>query len=117
MFPFIAGSSVCPSALCLLTLLWAGTGAGDGQGQLQGWERSALGRPGLNWAEIKPGLCLHCAAAWDGGCTSDWMWTKASLTHAGAGLSQLDTQVVKWVRPMVGGSPRWFLGGSWSQPG
>lgn len=32
------------------------------------------------------------------------MWTKASLVHAGAGsgLSQLDTQVVKWVRPMVG---------------
>lgn len=59
MFPFIAGSS----ALCLLTLLWAETGAGEGQGQLQSWERSGLGGPGPAWAEIKPGLCLHTAAA------------------------------------------------------
>lgn len=31
------------------------------------------------------------------------MWTKSSLVHAGAGsgLSQLGTQVGKWVRPTV----------------
>lgn len=63
MFPFIAGSSVRTSALCLLTLLWAGTGAGEGQGQLQSWERSGLGGPGPNCSEIKPESSLHCAAA------------------------------------------------------
>lgn len=63
MFPFVAGCSVCANALCLLTLLWAGTGAGEGQAQLQGWERSGCGRPGPNWAEIKPGLCLELGGA------------------------------------------------------
>lgn len=43
MFPFIAGSSMHANARCLLTLLWAGTRAGEGQGQLQGWESSGLG--------------------------------------------------------------------------
>lgn len=43
------------------------------------------------------------------------MWTKAPLVCAGAGsgLSQLHTQVVKWARLMVGGSPRdfWVVAG------
>lgn len=62
MFPFIAGSSVCASALCLHAFLWAGAEAGEGQGQLQGWERFGPGGPGAHWAEIKPGSSLHCAA-------------------------------------------------------
>lgn len=40
MFPFIAGSSVHANVLCLLTLLWAGTGAREGQN----WGSSRAGR-------------------------------------------------------------------------
>lgn len=58
MFSFSAGSSVCASTVSAHYY-----GQELGQGQLQSWERSGLGRPGPNWAEIKPGSCLHCAAA------------------------------------------------------